>query len=215
MSNPHTVALKQPVQALAYALEARDPYTAGHSHRVSLLAQAMARTLGWTEHEVRTIGFAAELHDVGKIGIPEHLLQKRDGLTESEYRIVMRHTVIGEKIVAPLFPYDRTVRHVVRWHHERYDGRGAGALCGHAIPMAARIVSLADAYDAMTSRRPYRPALSRAMALREVRRSCGSQFDPDCVAAFETIAEGIGLQVSSHSLSFSSVPYTTCKQLHA
>ena len=113
------------LQALAHALQAKDPYTAGHSLRVAAIAKAMAQGLGHPGDEVRQIGFAAELHDIGKIGVPESLLQKRARLTDGEYAVVMRHTIIGEEIVAPLLQADPTVRQVVRWHHEHVDGSGA------------------------------------------------------------------------------------------
>ncbi len=172
------------LKSLAHALQAKDPYTAGHAGRVSLASKAVARELGLSPPEVRQIGFAAELHDIGKIGVSEQLLHKRGRLTEYEYDEVMRHTRIGEQIVAPLMGVDLTVKEVVRWHHERMNGTGTpDGLSGNDIPLAARIVAVADAFDAMTSARPYRTALSLDAARRELLENAGTQFDPECVKA--------------------------------
>jgi len=132
----------------------------------------------------RNIGFAAELHDIGKIGISERLLHKRGPLTDYEYDEVMRHTMIGEQIIAPLMGVDLTVKEVVRWHHERMNGTGTpDGLSGDDIPLAARVVAVADAFDAMTSARPYRTSLSLDAARRELLENAGTQFDPECVEA--------------------------------
>ncbi len=172
------------LKSLAHALQAKDPYTAGHALRVSLVAKAVAQELGLSPPEVRQIGFAAELHDIGKIGVSERLLHKRGRLTDYEYDEVMRHTIIGEQIVAPLMGVDLTVREVVRWHHERMNGTGTpDGLSGDEIPLAARVVAVADAFDAMTSGRPYRAALSLDAARRELLENAGTQFDPECVEA--------------------------------
>ena len=176
--------LPSALKSLAHALQAKDPYTAGHALRVSLVAKAVAQELGLSPPEVRQIGFAAELHDIGKIGVSERLLHKRGRLTDYEYDEVMRHTIIGEQIVAPLMGVDLTVREVVRWHHERMNGTGTpDGLSGDDIPLAARVVAVADAFDAMTSGRPYRAALSLDAARRELLENAGTQFDPECVEA--------------------------------
>lgn len=181
------------LQSLAHALQAKDPYTAGHSMRVSRYARWMARELGLAPTLVRQVGFAAELHDIGKIGIRAELLHKAGPLTDAEYDQVMRHTTIGEEIVAPLLGEDQTVRHVVRWHHEHVDGAGGpDGLRGEEIPQAARIVAVADAFDAMTSVRPYRRALPLDVVRQELRRESGSQFDPVCVAALEALLPASG-----------------------
>ncbi len=172
------------LKALAHALQAKDPYAAGHALRVSVVAKAVAQELGLPPLEVRQIGFAAELHDIGKIGVPERLLHRRGRLTDYEYDEVMRHTMIGEQIVAPLMGTDLTVKEVVRWHHERVNGTGApDGLSGDDIPLAARVVAVADAFDAMTSNRPYRAARSVNAARRELLENAGTQFDPECVEA--------------------------------
>ena len=170
------------LQSLAHALQAKDPYTAGHSLRVAAIAKAMAQELGHPADAVRQIGFAAELHDIGKIGVPESLLHKQAPLTDEEYVVIMRHTIIGEEIVAPLLQADPTVRQVVRWHHEHVDGSGGpDSLRREEIPLAARIVAVADAFDAMTTARPYRPALRVDETLNELQADSGSHFDPMCV----------------------------------
>ncbi len=181
-STPNTDVFLCTLQSLAHALQAKDPYTAGHSVRVAAIAKAMAHELGRPADEVRQIGFSAELHDIGKIGVPESLLHKQARLSDDEYAVVMRHTVIGEEIVAPLLHADHTVRQVVRWHHEHVDGSGGpDGLHGDQIPLAARIVAVADAFDAMTTARAYRPALRVDETLDELRADSGSHFDPKCV----------------------------------
>lgn len=173
------------VQTLAHALEAKDAYTWGHSARVSVYATAIARELGLSEHEIAEIALGGELHDVGKIGVPENLLHKTGPLSPEEYRQVMEHTVIGTRILYPLLHGHPTVLNIVRSHHERMDGKGLpDSLPGEAIPLEARIVAVADAFDAMTSPRPYRSARPVFAALRDLEEGVGSQFDRDCVRAF-------------------------------
>jgi hypothetical protein len=173
------------VHALANALDACDPYTGGHSARVSTYAMAIGRALGLEPDLIATLGLGGELHDIGKIGVPQHLLTKAGKLTPAEYRAVMDHTTTGEKILLPLLHNHPTVLEIVRSHHERWDGHGLpDGLEGEQIPLAARIVAVADTFDAMTSDRPYRAALTSATALCELERGAGSQFDPECVAAF-------------------------------
>ena len=133
----------------------------------------------------------AALHDVGKIGIPEQLLRKPGPLTAAEHLCVMEHTVIGERILTPLLESRPRVLRIVRSHHERVDGRGTpDGLQGDAIPMFARIVAVADAFDAMTSARPYRASLDPCVALRELHDNAGTQLDPACVAAFYAVLLG-------------------------
>jgi hypothetical protein len=173
---------------LIAALNAKDEYTRGHSDRVALYARAIARELGLGPDEQAEIALAAVLHDVGKIGVPDEILTKPGRLTTDEYHRLMEHTVIGERILTPWFQRRATVLAVVRSHHERFDGRGyPDGLVGHAIPLAARIVAVADAFDAMTSTRPYHPAFSVAVAVSELHRHAGTQFDPMCVRALLTV----------------------------
>ena len=176
--------LREAVRALQQALEARDPYTRDHSRRVADYAAAIADELGMDRGTQEEIRLAGELHDVGKIGVADDLLKRRGPLTEDEYRVVLQHTLIGEQILRPLFKDRPTILHVVRWHHERFDGRGfPDRLHGQDIPLAARIVAIADSFDAMTSARPYRGALPIRVAAEELARCAGTQFDPNCVAA--------------------------------
>lgn len=172
------------VRSLAHALEAKDAYTGGHSTRVSAYSIGIARELGLSVAETAAVALGGELHDIGKIGVREDILHKPGPLTPDEYRHVMEHTVIGTRILSPLLHNRSTVLAVVRSHHERPDGTSLpDGLKGDGIPLAARIVAVADAFDAMTSKRPYRPALSVEAALRELEENVGSQFDEDCVRA--------------------------------
>ena len=173
------------VQSVIEAIEAKDPYTRGHSRRVGFYAEVIARALGLPESDVVEVRLGGQLHDVGKIGIPDSVLGKPTALTDDERRAIERHPVIGEQIAAPLLSGRPTILAIVRWHHERFDGSGfPDGLSGGVIPLAPRIVAVADAFDAMTSARPYRPALPFAAAVRELVREAGRQFDPACVRAF-------------------------------
>lgn len=173
------------IQTLVHALEAKDPYTQGHSMRVARYARTTAHVLGYTEEQAQIIEIGAELHDIGKIGVSEVVLNKDGDLTDDEYRHVMTHTVIGERILAGLFRAAPVVLSIVRSHHERLDGKGLpDGLAGEAVPAEARLVSVVDAFDAMTSSRSYRPAMQPQDAVRELRAQQGKQFDPDMVDAF-------------------------------
>jgi response regulator RpfG family c-di-GMP phosphodiesterase len=173
------------VHALVEALEAKDAYTRGHSRRVAFYASAIARRLALDAETIDTIGLGGELHDIGKIGVSEEVLHKAKKLTDAEYRHVMEHPVIGYHILGPLLRDVPAALGIVRSHHERLDGKGLpDGLRGDTIPFEARIVSVADAFDAMTSVRPYRPSLSVADALAELERMKRIQFDPMAVDAF-------------------------------
>lgn len=173
------------VQALAQALEAKDPYLKGHSLRVSEYAVAIGGQLGLSEDTRQALALGGHLHDIGKIGVSEEVLHKEGSLTDAEYRHIMEHPVIGARILGPLLDDDPTVIAIVRSHHERLDGKGLpDGLAAAAIPTEVRIVTVADAFDAMTSVRPYRPSLAVERALEELRVGRGVQFDPDVVAAF-------------------------------
>ena len=173
------------VQALAAALDAKDPYTRGHSARVSDYAVRTAVVLGYTGDALEEIRIGGELHDIGKIDTPESVLNKPGPLTPEEFDRIMRHTVLGERILEPLLNENPTILRIVRSHHEHLDGTGRpDGLSGEAIDPAVRIVSVADAYDAMTTARAYRQQLESAEAIAELRRCAGSHFDPDTVEAF-------------------------------
>lgn len=177
------------VTALATAIEAKDRYTIGHTERVMSYSQEIARNLsGITIPNVRefeeNLKIAALLHDIGKIGISESLLNKRARLTGREKRSISEHPLMGVEILNPITEF-KDVLLGVKYHHERYDGKGYPfKLSGNQIPLAAAIISVADAYDAMTSKRPYRKAFSKEKAIRQIKLNRGKQFNPVVVDAF-------------------------------
>ena len=174
------------LQSLADALEVKDAYTWGHSTRVSRFAMAIARELGVPAELQEQLELGSRLHDLGKIGVREDVLNKDGQLTAEEYAHVMEHPVIGWRLLAPLLREMPHALAVVRSHHERFDGTGTpDAMHGHEIPLVARITAVADSFDAMTSGRVYRSGMSVEHAVAELRRCSGSQFDPACVTAFE------------------------------
>src|ERR687896_1244994 len=173
------------IQSLAEALEVKDPYTRGHSVRVSHYSAVIARTLGLDGEMVRQIELGGHVHDIGKIGVREAVLNKPGPLTPEEYQHIMTHPVVGWRILSPLLGETPAALNIVRSHHERFDGCGVpDRLAGTAIPLEARIAAVADSLDAMSSGRPYRPAIPGwPDALEELRRHSGCQFDPDVVDA--------------------------------
>ena len=175
------------VQALAEALELKDPYTRGHSVRVSQYSSILARALQLEDEVVRQIELGGHVHDIGKIGVREAVLNKTEKLTEEEYEHVMIHPLVGWRVLAPLLGDAPVALNIVRSHHERMDGRGVpDGLVGDTIPLEARIVAVADAIDAMTSGRPYRGnELTLEEALHELQRNAGTQFDAQIVAIVE------------------------------
>jgi putative two-component system response regulator len=178
------------VQALSAALEAKDPYTRGHSSRVAAYATCIAREMGLGRDLIRQIELGGTVHDIGKIGVREEVLNKTGPLTPKEYEHIMTHPVIGWRILAPLLGDAPKALNVVRWHHERFDGSGMpDRLGGQSIPLEARIVAAADTIDALTSDRPYRAGeISLAKAVAVIQANRGTQFDPDVVAAVERTA---------------------------
>jgi len=177
------------VQSLAEALEVKDPYTRGHSVRVSRYSAIVARTMDVDGEMLRQIELGGHVHDIGKIGVRESVLNKPDRLTPEEYQHIMTHPLLGWRILAPLLGETPHALNVVRSHHERYDGRGIpDGLKGPAIPLEARIVAAADALDAMTSDRPYRSGMSLQAAVDEIARLSGVQFDPQVVNALVACA---------------------------
>ncbi len=177
------------VQSLAEALEVKDPYTRGHSVRVSRYAVIIAQTMGVDGEMLRQIELGGHVHDIGKIGVRESVLNKPARLTAEEYQHIMTHPLLGWRILAPLLGETPHALNVVRSHHERFDGRGIpDGLRGTAIPLEARIVAAADALDAMTSDRPYRSGMSLQGAVDEIARLSAVQFDPDVVRALVACA---------------------------
>ena len=179
------------IESLVESLEVKDPYTRGHSDRVSRYSASIATALGHDEAFVRQVDLGGNLHDIGKIGVREAVLNKPGPLTDDEYRHIMTHPTLGWQILRPLLGDAPVALHVVKWHHERWDGRGIpDGLAGEAIPLEARIAAVADSFDAMTSSRPYRPGrrLRTDAALAELERNRGTQYDPDVLDVFLRLA---------------------------
>ena len=175
------------VESLITSVEAKDPYTSGHSKRVCKYSELIAQSLGMTGRDLEEIAVGAALHDVGKLGIPEHVLRKPAKLDDDEWAQVQEHPKVGARIIDS-FNQSYAVLHAIQHHHEHWNGNGyPGRLVGEAIPLSARIVGVADALDAMTSARSYQRNRTVADALDELRRSAGRQFDPAVVDAIERI----------------------------
>jgi len=175
------------LEAITASIDAKDRYTCGHSQRVALLTRQLGRARGLDEQAVSRLHIAGLVHDVGKIGVPESVLSKPGKLTEAEFALVQKHPEIGHRILKDI-PQLKDVLPGVLHHHERWDGRGYPArLSGEGIPLIARLIALADTFDAMSSSRAYRSALSRADVLGEIRAHAGRQFDPDLAAIFLTL----------------------------
>lgn len=181
------------VFALAHALDAKSGFTHGHSDRVERYAVSLATRLGFDENAIDVVRRGAALHDIGKIGTPDAILDKPGRLTDEEYEVVKRHSAEGAKIVAPLRS-TRDVLPLIRWHHERLDGTGyPDGLKGDAIPLAVRVLSVADVYDALASDRPYRPAMPHDQCHDVmVRNAATGGLDPDLVSAFFASVVGRG-----------------------
>ena len=173
----------QVMMALASAIDAKDKYTNGHSTRVAEYSRELARRMGKSTQEINDIYYIGLLHDIGKIGIPDKIINKPGRLTEEEYDMVKAHPVIGAEILENISELPG-ISIGAHWHHERYDGKGyPDGLAGTDIPEVARIIGVADAYDTMTSKRSYRDILPQAMARNEIEKGIGTQFDP-VVAGF-------------------------------
>jgi len=172
------------VTSLAYAIDAKDQYTQGHSQKVSAYAALLAEAIGMSDAEVQEIRLGAVLHDVGKVGIPEHILNKSGPLNPEEWETMKTHVTYGGRLLEPLLPLAR-IRQMVLHHHEFFDGSGyPQALTGKNIPVGARIVTIADSYDTITSDRSYKKGRTAEQALNELERCAGTQFDPELVQAF-------------------------------
>ncbi len=177
------------VKALVHALEEKDAYTSGHSQRVAELSAAIGREMGLSDSEVEFLRTGAILHDIGKLGIPESIVRNPKQLTRSERKIIELHPIKGVEILHSI-SFLRDYLYLIRNHHERYDGRGyPDGLAAEQIPLGARIVAVADAFDAMTSSRPYRRGISIKEAMQEISAGSGSQFHPAAVEAFKRVIE--------------------------
>jgi cyclic di-GMP phosphodiesterase len=182
-------AYDETLEALGVALDLRDTETAGHSRRVSLYCLEIARAIGCTNEQLKTIARGAYLHDIGKIGIPDSVLLKQGKLTPEEMTVMQTHVRIGYELLSRI-PFLSSASEIVLAHQERYDGAGyPQGLVGEEIPLGARIFAIADTLDAMTSDRPYRQALPFKTAREEIIRESGKQFDPDVVRVFLSLPE--------------------------
>ncbi|MHB1325319.1 MAG: HD domain-containing phosphohydrolase [Thermoleophilia bacterium] len=172
------------IRSLAEAIDAKDPSTRGHSDWVSRYALMIGRQMGLDNGELDELVYAGYLHDVGKIGIPDNILRKTSQLSSEEWKLMKKHPIVSARILEPV-PLSPVIKAAIRHHHERFDGKGYPyGLAGESIPLAARVLSVADSYEAMTSDRPYRKALSDEQAVAELMRCMGTQFDPGVVEAF-------------------------------
>jgi putative nucleotidyltransferase with HDIG domain len=175
---------------LTGAIEARDPYTRGHSTRVTELAEAVARAMGWSEDRIASVRLGGPLHDIGKLAVSQDVLHKEGELDDAELAEIREHPKTGARLLLRVAALRAAIPYVL-YHHERWDGRGyPSGKAGEEIPLEARVLAIADAFDAMTSDRPYRRALTRVEALAEVERCAGTQFDPRIAEVFlELFAE--------------------------
>ena len=175
------------LEALTSSIDAKDPYTRGHSERVAGLSAALAEAAGLNEEQVERVRLAGIVHDVGKIGVPEAVLCKTGRLTDEEFALIRQHPEIGYQILRDIPQFEDLLPGVLS-HHERFDGTGyPHGLTGDAIPLMARIIGLVDAFDAMSSNRTYRSAMPRDRVFEELADHAGSQFDPDLVEAFRRV----------------------------
>jgi putative nucleotidyltransferase with HDIG domain len=188
------------LSSLSRAIERRDPYTRGHSVRVTQVAEAIARRLEWDEARLALLKVGGPLHDVGKLGISNEVLAKPGRLDEGELDQIRQHPRLGARILLRVAAL-RTALPYVLYHHERWDGHGyPTGRAGEQIPLEARVLAVADAFDAMTSDRPYRRALDHDAAVAEVARCAGTQFDPEIVRIFlELFAEPAELRTAAAS----------------
>ena len=178
------------IQSMALLLDAKDPYTQGHSERVRIYSVMAARRMGMPESDIHALRLGAALHDVGKVGVKDSLLNKNGSPTSDEWEMVKRHPIVGYEVLLPVRILTKEHLALVRSHHERIDGAGyPDGLQGDQIPLVVRVLTVADSYDAMSSRRPYRPPLSPATIIEQLQRYSGSQFDPNVAKVFINLIE--------------------------
>ena len=190
----------QMMESLSTTIEAKDEYTRGHSRRVAQYAALIAENLGWSKEEIQNLKNCAYLHDIGKIGIPDQILNKPGKLTNEEFNLIKQHTTIGQDILKDItiIPH---IDEVTRSHHEHYDGTGyPDGLKGNEIPIQARVIALADSYDAMNSRRIYRNALSHGRIYHEIQMNAGTQFDPEITKVFLKLMDNGSLYNLEHEI---------------
>jgi HD-GYP domain-containing protein (c-di-GMP phosphodiesterase class II) len=182
-SRQQTIAMACTLVSL---IDLRDRYTGSHSSRVASYCREIAVRLGLPDHETESVVLAASLHDIGKIGVPDHILLKPGSLTREEFDWIKRHPEYGWMALRNVEGFEQESLMVLH-HHERMDGRGyPGGLAGHQIPLGSRIIAVADSFDALTTDRPYRPGRDSRAALQEIIRCVGTQFDPKVVSAFSS-----------------------------
>ena len=198
------------LEALTNSIDAKDKYTCGHSQRVALLTAQLAQEAGLDEDQVDRYRIAGLVHDIGKIGVPESVLLKTGGLTTAEYESIQKHPEIGARILKNI-PQMEDILGGVLHHHEKYDGSGyPHGIAGEDIPLVARMISLADTFDAMSSSRTYRNAMTRNSVLDEMNRVAGKQFDPELIQLFMNLdfSEWEQLMIE-HQAGSAAVPRTT------
>lgn len=205
------VSLNSALHSLALIAESRDRELSGHSERVAKNAVAIGREMGVDKSQLEELWWAGLLHDVGKIGLPESILQKPGPLSEAEKNEVRKHPEYGAEIVSPFCVGHPSITDGIRFHHERWDGLGYPSGLGkNQIPLFARIVAVADVFEALTSQRPYRAALTLEQAAIYIRRESGAHFAPDVVRAFDTLYRSDALLVApvqtAHKQSLCAVP---------
>ena len=201
---PRTLELHAVIDMVVTTLDARDPYTFEHSYRVAAMAELLAEAMGIGPERRHAVHYAAHLHDIGKIGVSDQVLNKPGKLAAEEMLELQKHAVVGYMILSKI-PQLADLAEIVRHHHERWDGRGyPDGLRGEAIPVEARIIGLVDAFDAMTSDRPYRAKRTHEWALEEITRHAGSQFCPSCVEAFVMLRHRLKIIQYQSSKSASS-----------